>query len=229
MIELIEPVVEEISAIFLNFIYSKIKDKKRTLAIVGRKRAKLQRIKIIPREISANDKNRAITKTMYPWDHPTTENLEKRLGNKTVHFIYEYHLDDIFIGYSIIYPINQKCVDKYLNKTYRSGSDIENKDIANNFEDCAGYYIAYLIAFDKKWGTGERRTLVAMKCQQQLANAMQKCRKSNVHVFTKPTKNTIKAVENHQLSKISLEKDNYDSIFKIDRNQLLQKGFGFTA
>lgn len=228
MHEIIGPIAEWAGGILLNYVYSKTKDKITTIYILRRLKPKLDQIKIVAQDIDMNDRNRAITKTMYKWDHPTTENLRSRLGDKNVNFIYEYHLKDEFIGYSIIYPINQNCVNKFRNKKYTSGSDIVNKDIANDFNNCSGYYIAYLIAFDKQRKTAYRRALVAMKCEQQLSIAMKKCVRQNVYVLTKPTDNTIKAIKGHKFEKISSNKGDNDSIFSIDKNLLMDEKRGFS-
>lgn len=220
MEELLIFLAESTGQIFISFLTNRSRNKFKSRKFKEWTEKRTDHIEIRPVPIDCNDENRAITKERYSWDHPLTSNLRERGKGKEAQFIYEFWdtNSNEKLGYTIIYPINQNCVNKFLNQKYTSGSQILNKDIKIRLRNAAGYYIAYLIAFED-----EKKGLVASKCSRFVSDLLEVNTSGFVHVFTKPTENTITLLEKNRFEPIGISKNKFDSIYKTDTRTMIRK------
>lgn len=181
--------------------------------------AKANQIMCVSEPSESNKERRSIAKHLYPeLEHPATSYL-KKLGFKSkVNFVIVFKLNNEIIGHMIAYPIKQKCVNKFLTREYESGNDFNYNDIASDWKNAAGYYIAYLISYQEK-----NRKLILIKSQLYLLKFIESNLKKNVYVFAKATKRTRRILAKLQFIKLDQYSSEPNVIHYTDRVTMLRR------
>src|SRR5690606_28837921 len=155
--------------------------------VVGNLNEKLNSMEFEEKTLDFAEEVRDRAKALLPnVDHPTKRILDKIGAGKKPNLIHYIKLDEEIIGHIIIYPMTKKCVEKFLSRKYINGNDFQNSDISSSIDDAYGYYISYLISYQKKY-----RSYVVLKTQSYFSHLFERNRKKNVYVMGKPSKNTL--------------------------------------
>jgi len=223
----IETVIAELIKLlgptFVSYLLRRFPDPSHLLSLLTNKNL-IQRMKLVDVKslnLEENNQRLAVAKSFYPLlEHPLTENLKRRRGNSNMEFLHGLFYENEVIGHQVTYPINMNCVNKFLRNEYKSGSDIKSNDVANTIENAAGIYIAYLISYQIK-----HRPLVMLRSEKFISEFIDKSKRKNIYIITKPSKNTYKKVK--QLF-VQTQKNlpQEDCIYFLNSNSLLSNKFG---
>lgn len=82
--------------------------------------------------------------------HPTYENLLLRRGENNVDLVYSFRTSQTQPprGHCVVYPLNKDAYQKIQNFKIKSGSDIWNEHIEEDWRKVHAIYIAYLVRYD---------------------------------------------------------------------------------